>query len=31
VQDFLRKYLERANINVFWGSTAQFAAELREQ
>jgi hypothetical protein len=31
VQDFLRKYFERANINVFWGSTAQFIAELREQ
>ena len=31
VQDFMRKYFERANINVFWGNTAQFIAELREQ
>ena len=30
VQDFLRKYFERANINVFWGGSAQFIAELRE-
>jgi hypothetical protein len=31
VQDYLRKYFERANINVFWGSCQQFIAELREQ
>ena len=31
VQDFFRKYFERANINVFWGNTVQFIAELREQ
>ena len=31
VQDYLRKYFERANINVFWGGSAQFIAELREQ
>ena len=31
VQDYLRKYFERANINVFWGNSAQFIAELREQ
>jgi CHAT domain/SIR2-like domain len=30
VQDFLQKYLQSAKINVFWGSTAQFIAELRE-
>jgi len=30
VQDFLQKYFQHAKINVFWGSTAQFIAELRE-
>lgn len=27
---FLQKYFGKANIDVFWGSPAQFAAELRE-
>ena len=31
VQDFLQKYFQDAQINVFWGSTQQFVAELREQ
>jgi hypothetical protein len=31
VQAFLQQYLQNANINIFWGSTAQFMAELREQ
>jgi hypothetical protein len=31
VQDYLRKYFEQAKINVFWGNSAQFIAELREQ
>ena len=31
VQAFLQQYLQNANINIFWGSTAQFIAELREQ
>jgi hypothetical protein len=26
----LQKYFENADINVFWGSSAQFIAELRE-
>jgi len=30
VQDFLQKYFQHARINVFWGSIAQFIAELRE-
>ena len=30
VQDFLEHYFSEANINVYWGSTAQFVAELRE-
>ena len=30
VQTFLQQYFQDANINVYWGSTAQFAAELRE-
>ena len=31
VQHFLHQYFQDAEINVFWGSTAQFMAELREQ
>ena len=31
VQTFLQQYFQDADINVFWGSTAQFIAELREQ
>jgi len=31
VQEFLRQYFQDADINVFWGTTAQFVAELREQ
>ena len=31
VQSFLQNYFTEANINVFWGSTAQFIAELRER
>ncbi len=31
VQSFLQQYFQDADINVFWGSTAQFIAELREQ
>ena len=31
VQSFLQQYFQDANINVFWGTTAQFIAELREQ
>jgi hypothetical protein len=31
VQNFLQQYFQDADINVFWGSTAQFIAELREQ
>jgi hypothetical protein len=31
VQGYLREYFARANINVFWGGSAQFIAELREQ
>lgn len=30
VQTFLQQYFKDADINVFWGSTAQFMAELRE-
>ncbi len=30
VQTFLQQYFQEADINVFWGSTAQFIAELRE-
>ncbi len=30
VQTFLEQYFQDADINVFWGSTAQFIAELRE-
>jgi hypothetical protein len=28
---FIQKYFQNAEINVFWGSSAQFAAELRER
>ena len=31
VQTFLQQYFQEADINVFWGSTAQFMAELRER
>ncbi len=31
VQNFLRKYFEQTAIDVYWGTTAQFIAELREQ
>ncbi|MCP4540077.1 MAG: CHAT domain-containing protein [Chloroflexi bacterium] len=31
VQTFLQSYFQEADINVFWGSTAQFMAELRTQ
>jgi hypothetical protein len=31
VQSFLEKYFQDADINVFWGSPAQFVAELRER
>lgn len=31
VQHFLRQYFQDAEINVFWGSTRQFTAELRER
>jgi CHAT domain-containing protein len=31
VQTFLQQYFTEANINVFWGSTAQYIAELRER
>jgi hypothetical protein len=31
VQSFLQQYFQNAEINVFWGSTQQFVAELREQ
>jgi hypothetical protein len=30
VQTFLQQYFQDADINVFWGSSAQFIAELRE-
>jgi hypothetical protein len=30
VQTFLQQYFESAEINVYWGSVQQFAAELRE-
>jgi hypothetical protein len=30
VKTFLQQYFQEADINVYWGSTAQFAAELRE-
>ncbi len=31
VQTFLEQYFRDADINVFWGSSAQFIAELRER
>jgi hypothetical protein len=31
VQAFLQQYFQDADINVFWGSAAQFVAELRER
>lgn len=31
VREFLENYFGDADINVYWGSTAQFVAELREQ
>jgi hypothetical protein len=31
VQTFLQQYFQGADINVYWGSTPQFIAELREQ
>ncbi|MBN1875600.1 MAG: CHAT domain-containing protein [Anaerolineae bacterium] len=31
VQTFLQQYFQDADINVFWGTTAQFIAELREE
>jgi hypothetical protein len=31
VQSFLQQYFQNAEINVFWGTTQQFVAELREQ
>ena len=31
VQHFLRQYFQDAEINVFWGTTRQFTAELRER
>lgn len=31
VRSFLQQYFQRAQINVFWGSSAQFIAELRER
>jgi hypothetical protein len=31
VREFLEDYFKDADINVYWGSTAQFIAELREQ
>ncbi len=31
VQTFLQSYFQEADINVFWGNTAQFMAELRAQ
>ena len=30
-QSFLQQYFQDADINVFWGTTGQFIAELREQ
>jgi hypothetical protein len=30
VKTFLQQYFQDADINVYWGNTAQFAAELRE-
>jgi hypothetical protein len=30
VRNFLQKYMNAAHVNVYWGSTAQFIAELRE-
>jgi hypothetical protein len=30
VQTFLQQYFQDADINVYWGSPAQFVAELRE-
>ena len=30
VQNFLERYFQDADINVYWGSPAQFVAELRE-
>ncbi len=31
VQTFLQQYFQDADINIFWGSSVQFVAELREQ
>ncbi len=31
VQAFLQQYFQEADINVFWGTSTQFLAELREQ
>ncbi len=31
VQTFLQQYFQEADINIFWGTPAQFMAELREQ
>ncbi len=31
VQKFLQQYFQDVNINVFWGTSKQFIAELREQ
>jgi hypothetical protein len=31
VQAFLQQYFQEADINIFWGTPAQFVAELREQ
>jgi hypothetical protein len=31
VRTFLEQYFQDADINVYWGSPAQFIAELREQ
>jgi len=30
-RNFLQRYFQKTRINVFWGSPAQFVAELREQ
>lgn len=30
VQNFLERYFQNADINVYWGTAAQFVAELRE-
>lgn len=31
VQTFLQQYFQEADINIYWGTPAQFVAELREQ